>query len=353
MARQSLAEAPSRPTTDPDAGEGLGRRTARGLAGVVLRAYGLWYDVQLLDEPRVLLATIKGSLKRVRLRTDVVAVGDHVSVIDVGESEGQIEWVAPRTGVLSRLARNTRDTEQVILANAEQVVFVFALRFPEPHPRMLDRFLVLAEVRGLPARVAINKIDLAASDFGPDGQPIGIDGALALAAETFRDYAGVYPVHLLSVADGVGLGELRAALDGKVSAIAGPSGVGKSSLLNALDPAGDRLIGDVSAANRKGRHTTTGTQLYRIGPQTFVADTPGMRALAMHAVPPDKLPECYPEFRPFLGQCYYDDCEHLDEPGCAVREAVARGRGEISQGRYDSYAALRREIDAASATLLP
>lgn len=343
VVRSAMIDAPTRSDAMTGSDEGLGRRTARGVPGVVLRSYGLWYDVQLSGEPRVLLATIKGSLKRFRLRTDPVAVGDQVSVIDVGENEGQIEWRAPRTGVLSRPTRSAEAIEQVILANGDQVIFFFSLRFPEPHLRMLDRFLVLAEAQHLPPRIAINKLDLAAADPGPDGQPIGLDGARALAEEMFRDYRNVYPLHFLSVADGYGVEELRAALTGKVTAIAGPSGVGKSSLLNAIDPTGERLIGAVSAANRKGRHTTIGTQLYRIAPRTFVADTPGMRSLAMSAVPGEQLPECYPEFRPFLGQCYYDDCEHLDEPDCAV--IAATGRGEIGRERYESYAALRREAN--------
>ncbi len=338
-----MTDTPTLPDASTGSGEALGRQTPRGVPGIVLRSYGLWYDVQLSGEPRVLLATIKGSLKRFRLRTDPIAVGDRVSVIDVGENEGQIEWRAPRTGVLSRPTRSAEAIEQVILANADQVIFFFSLRFPEPHLRMLDRFLVLAEAQRLPPAIAINKLDLAAADPGPDGQPIGLDGARALAVETFRDYRDVYPLHFLSVADGYGVDELRAALTGKVTAIAGPSGVGKSSLLNAIDPHGERLIGDVSAANRKGRHTTIGTQLYRIAPLTFVADTPGMRSLAMNAVPGEDLPECYPEFRPLLGQCYYDDCEHLDEPDCAI--IAATDRGEIGRERYESYAALRREAN--------
>lgn len=350
VVRSALADAPSLTAGDdaPNDNPDLGRRSARGQDGVVLRSYGLWYDVQLTAEARVLLATVKGSLKRFRLQTDPIAVGDHVSVIDVGENEGQIEWRAPRRGVLSRLARDTREQEQVILANADQVVFAFALRFPEPHLRMLDRFLVLAEARGLPARIMVNKLDLAAAESGPGtqvpGEPIGMDGARALAEATFADYARVYPLHFVSVVTGDGVDDLRAALTGKVTAIAGPSGVGKSSLLNAIDPEGERLIGAVSSANRKGRHTTIGTQLYRIAPGTFVADTPGMRSLAMHAVPAEQLPECYPEFRPFLGACYYDDCEHLDEPDCAV--IAATHRSEIARERYESYAALRREAEA-------
>jgi ribosome biogenesis GTPase len=300
------------------------------LPGVVVRAYGKFFDVQLRDENRVLLSTVKGTLKRERRRTDLVAVGDRVWVVDVGEEEGQIEAVEPRSRVLARPARNTEDVEQVILANPDQVLFAFAVRYPEPHRRMLDRFLVLAEYAGLPALIGANKLDL--DDVGSSGT--------ARSRVIFGDYESVYPVFYLSARTEQGFAELRAALRGKITAVAGPSGVGKSSLLNALDPEGRRAIGDISAATGKGRHTTIATQLYRLDPTTFIADTPGIRALAMHGVPAEDLDRCFPELRPWLGQCFYADCTHLHEPGCAVREALDQGK--IAPARYESYAALRR-----------
>jgi ribosome biogenesis GTPase len=268
-----------------------------------------------------------------RDEADLVAVGDRVWVSDVGEGEGQIEAVEPRSRSLSRLARQTEDTEQIILANPDQALFLFAVRDPAPHRRMLDRFLVLAESRGLPALVGVNKIDLDP----PRGQV-----APSLARALFADYEPVYPVHYLSAADGTGVPALRAALTGRVTAVAGPSGVGKSSLLNALDPSRDRAVGALSAATGKGRHTTIATELHRLpgDPPTFVADTPGIRALALHGVAPDDLDRCFPELRPHLGRCFYPDCTHLHEPGCAVRDAVAAGT--IPPARYESYAALRR-----------
>jgi ribosome biogenesis GTPase len=133
---------------------------------------------------------------------------------------------------------------------------------------------------------------------------------------------------------------LLAALAGRMTVVAGPSGVGKSSLLNLFDPEGRRTIGSISAATGKGRHTTTATQLYRIDERTYVADTPGIRALAIQGVAPEELPACFPEFRPVLDDCFYPDCTHLHEPACAVREAVAAGR--IAADRYESYASLRR-----------
>ena len=307
-----------------------------GLSGVVVRAYGKFFEVRLDDEPRTLLCTVKGTLKRERRRTDLVAVGDRVWATDVGEGEGQIEAVAPRMRVLARLARQTEDVEQVILANPDQALFLFAVREPEPHRRMLDRFLILAEAKGLPALIGINKSDL---DAPAPGEP---PNGRRLSEAIFGDYEAVYPVHRLSATTGEGLAELRAALAGKVTAVAGPSGVGKSSLLNALHPAGDRAIGDVSDATGKGRHTTTATRLYAIEgePGTFVADTPGIRALALIGVPAENLDGYFPELRPYLGECFYADCTHLHEPGCAVREALEAGA--IPVARYESYAALRR-----------
>lgn len=313
-----------RPTTASEA----------ALPGLVTRAYGKFFDVQLRDEPRLLLSTIKGIVKRDRRKTDLVAVGDRVWVVDVGENEGQIEAIEPRTRVLARPARNTEDVEQVVLANPDQALFVFAVRHPNPHRRMLDRFLILAEYAGLPALICINKIDLDMTE--PDGQP--------LSKSLFADYELIYPVHYVSTANGSGLPALKQALEKSVTVIAGPSGVGKSSLLNALDPDQQRAVGEISDATGKGRHTTIATVLYHVDHNTYLADTPGIRALAMHGVPLGDLDRCFPEFRPYLGGCFYPDCTHLHEPGCAIRDAL--DAGAFSAHRYESYAALRRGDNA-------
>lgn len=306
------------------------------LPGIVIRAYGKFFDVQLRDEPRVLLSTVRGSIRRERRRSDLVAVGDRVWVTDVGDGEGQIEAVEPRTRVLARRARLTEDVEQVMLANLDQALFLFSVREPEPHPRMLDRFLVMAESRELPAMIGVSKMDLDQA-VGPECQ--------SLAKRLFGPYEAVYPVFYLSVVTGEGIAALREALTGKITAVAGPSGVGKSTLLNLLDPERQRATGDVSSATGKGRHTTIATELLRLPglPETYVADTPGIRSLALHGVAPEELDTCFPELRPFLGQCFYPDCTHLHEPGCAVLQAVADGL--IPRVRYESYAILRRGED--------
>ena len=298
--------------------------------GIVVRAYGKYFDVHLYDEDRVLLCTVRGAVRRVRRGTDLVAVGDYVWASDNGDGEGQIEYIEPRKRSLARLARNTNDVEQIILANPDQALFTFAWKEPEPHVRMLDRFLVLAESRGLPAVIGVNKVEL-----DEEGHP-GINAF-------FADYASIYPLLLFSVKSNIGLDAVRACLQDKVTVVAGPSGVGKSTLLNAIHPEGARLIGDISEATGKGRHTTTSTVLYEIDPTTFVADTPGIRALALQGVAPEQLPECFPEFRPYLGHCFYADCTHIHEPGCAVLEA--RDRGDISRNRWESYQSLRSGLE--------
>lgn len=306
------------------------------LPGIVIRAYGKFFDVQLRDEPRVLLSTVRGTVRRERRRSDLVAVGDRVWVTDVGEGEGQIEAVEPRERVLARLARLTEDVEQVILANLDQAMFLFSVRDPSPHPRMLDRFLVMAESRELPAMIGVSKMDL--------DQPTGRDGEM-LSKHLFGPYEAVYPVFYLSTVTGEGIDSLRDAIAGKITAVAGPSGVGKSSLLNVLDPERARATAMVSTATGKGRHTTIATELLRLPGmgETYVADTPGIRSLALHGVAPEDLDDCFPEFRPFLGACFYPDCTHLHEPDCAVRQAVADGL--IPTVRYESYAILRRGED--------
>lgn len=296
------------------------------LRGIVIRAYGKYFDAQIQGDDRVLLCTVRGAVRRFRRGTDLVAVGDYVWVRPTDDGEGQIEFVEPRVRSLARLARNTNDVEQVILANPDQALFVFAWKEPEPHTRMLDRFLVLAESRGLPSIIGMNKVDLDLV-----GHP-GIDAFIA-------DYLPIYPVLTFSATEGIELEAVRQVMEGKVTVVAGPSGVGKSSLLNALHPEGDRQIGEISDATGKGRHTTTSTVLYEIAPGTYVADTPGIRALALQGVDPEELPDCFPEFRPYLGSCFYADCTHIHEPGCAV--LAARDRGDISQNRWDSYHSLR------------
>lgn len=318
-----------RPTAD------LLRRTPPdgAVSGTVVRAHGLWYEVRTDRDAKSWIATIRGNLKQQSKRTDIVAVGDRVWISDAAEGEAVIEAVEPRRAVFARTARNTRDTEQVILANPDQVALVFAAREPEPHLRMLDRFIILAERQDLPVRIVVTKTDLELD--------LPVDDPLGAATQRFSMYEPIYPVHYVSTVTGEGLASLRSAFQGRITVVAGPSGVGKSSLLNALDPDNRRETSAVSEATGKGRHTTIGAQLYQIDDGTFIADTPGMRSLAMHAIPVDELDWSFREFRPFVDGCRFRGCTHVHEPGCAVRAAVERGA--ISRDRYESYQLVRAD----------
>lgn len=261
-----------------------------------------------------------------------LAVGDEVLVEadDRGETWAIAE-ILPRRSSLARRAPGGGYGERVVAANVDQVVVVFAAARPEPHVRMLDRFLVIAEGNDLAARVVINKADLV-----PDGVP----------EATFADYprAG-YPLHVTSIKTGRGIDELRDALAGRTSALSGPSGVGKSSLLNTLYPGLNLRVGEVSESVNKGRHTTVGALLHPLPDGGFVVDTPGLREIGMWGLAPEELDRCFREFRQLLSECRFADCTHRQEPDCAVRAAVEAG--ELSAARYDSYLRLRAELEDA------
>ncbi|HEX9067481.1 MAG TPA: ribosome small subunit-dependent GTPase A [Ktedonobacterales bacterium] len=269
------------------------------------------------------------NVRDVRVREkDPVAVGDRVRVSRVAPGQGVIEEVLARTtGAITRGDPDPGHEALTSVAGIDQVVIVFAARNPAPHLRMLDRFLVMTESQRLPALICLNKADLGVPDY--------IEEQL----EVYRRIG--YQVLQVSATRADGLDALKAATAHQVSAFVGPSGVGKSSLLNLLAPDLGQRVSEVSAASHKGRHTTTGARLFPLAGGGYVADTAGIRALALGAGSVERLDMCFREFAPYLGTCRYDDCVHLDEPGCAVRDA-ARG-GAIDQGRYESYRKLKRD----------
>ena len=317
--------------------------------GIVLSGTGGVWRVRR-DEGTIVEASLRGRVKKSNagrradgsLRRDTIAsaaetlklaVGDRVLLEhDGGGSVWAIAEILPRRSRLARRAPGGGQGERIVAANVDQVVVVFAAANPEPHRRMLDRFLVIAEANELAARVVINKVELV--------------GGADAARERWIDYerAG-YPVHLTSAKRREGLDTLHGALSGVVSVFTGPSGVGKSSLLNAIFPGLDLRVGEISESVNKGRHTTVGGYLHPLPGDDggYVADTPGLREIGMWALAPESLDVCFPELRPYLPHCRFADCRHLVEPDCAVRAAVEAG--EVSAVRYESYLKLRGELE--------
>ena len=269
----------------------------------------------------------KGVRKVIVKEHDPVAVGDRVRVLATGGGSGVVEEVIARaSGAFTRDDPDRGQGRLTAVAGLDQMIAVFAASNPEPPLRMLDRFLVLAESQEIAAIICLNKVDL------------GIAAWLAERLQVYR--AAGYPVIETSAEQGIGVEALRAQLSGRTSALLGPSGVGKSSLLNALEPDLGQRVSAVSGASHKGRHTTSGTRLVPLaGPAGgYLADTAGMRALALSGAARRQLDWCFPEIRPRLGACRLSDCSHRHEPACAVRAAVQRGL--VDRDRYASYVRL-------------
>jgi ribosome biogenesis GTPase / thiamine phosphate phosphatase len=316
--------------------------------GVVIDGNRGQYRVETTDG--VLLCTLRGKLRkdlihpishnvlqkarRVNMKARApVAVGDRVRVLPSGDGKGIIEEILARTG--GAFTREDSDVGRVTsVAGIDQMVIVLAVRDPAPHLGLLDRFLVMAEAAEVRAVICLNKLDL------------GQDPALTARLDVYRALG--YPVILTSAEAGTGLEELRAELAGHTSALLGPSGVGKSSLLNALEPGLWQRVSNVSSATHKGRHTTSSTRLVPLaGPGGgHLADTAGIRTLALGGAAVGRLDWCFREFRPYLGACYHADCTHRTEPGCAVRAAVELG--DLDAERYASYVRLYAEGGAGS-----
>lgn len=292
------------------------------LPGLIVRAQSGFFEVATERGP--IVCQLRGKLKRGPRTGDAAALGDRVRIILLDDGTGTIETVEPRRSVLSRQAPG-RKAEQVIVANPDQMVFVLACADPDPNFRMLDRLLVVAEREGIPARVCANKIDLVVE---------------RAARAEFDEYQQLgYPVHYTSAVSGKGIRDLRRALVGKLSVFAGPSGVGKSSLLNAIQPGLGLHTREVSQNTGKGTHTTVVPELMALDAGGYVADTPGLRAFALWDIEPEEVDGYFPELRQLVPECAFNDCTHLHEPGCAVIAAVERG--QVSPERYDSYCRIR------------
>jgi ribosome biogenesis GTPase len=302
--------------------------------GFVIKAISGFYTISYATGE--IVAQMAGRLKQEWHSSTLVAVGDRVSFVRNADGSGTVVAITPRKSVLSRTRPSAHsrtiasDQEQVLVANLDQVIFIFAAKQPKPNTRMLDRFLVVAERNRLPAIICINKVDLVAQEQ---------------VAAQFGPYEAIgYPVLFTSAKTNQGITELSALLQDKITVFTGPSGAGKSSLLNAIEPGLGLKVSLVSSATGKGRHTTRYAEMFPLQMGGFVADTPGIRGLALFDLEPAEIDAYFREIAPLVPSCRFSDCSHRHEPGCAVRAALATGT--LSPARYDSYLRLREEHEA-------
>jgi ribosome biogenesis GTPase len=290
--------------------------------GLIVKAQSGFFTVETGEG--LVICQLRGKLKQGKATGDIAALGDYVDITVLDDGSGVIENVEERKRAIVRLDPRPQGVyQQVLLANADQAVFVFACANPNPKLRMLDRFLVGTEKQKVPAVIIANKIDLVEN-----------------AKEIFGLYEKIgYRVIYTSTKTGAGLDELKTQLQNKVSALAGPSGVGKSSLLNAIQNGLGLAVNEISTDMNKGKHTTVTREMFLLDCGGYVADTPGWKSLALWDTEAEEMDAYFPELRDLVPQCQFSDCSHKHEPGCAVLAAVKAG--SIHPERYESYLKLR------------
>jgi ribosome biogenesis GTPase len=290
--------------------------------GLIIKAQSGFFTVETAEG--LVICRLRGKLKQGRAVGDIAALGDNVLIELLADGSGAIENVEERKQAIVRLDPRPQGMyQQVLLANADQAVFVFACANPNPKLRMLDRFLVITEKQKIPAVIIANKIDLVEN-----------------AKELFHVYESIgYRIIYTSTKTRAGLDELKTQLQNKISALAGPSGVGKSSLLNEIQPGLGLAVNEISKVMNKGRHTTVTRQMFALDGGGYVADTPGWKSLALWDTEAEELDAYFPDLRDLVPQCQFSDCSHKHEPGCAVLAALKAGT--VHPERYDSYLRLR------------
>lgn len=307
------------------------------MEGLVIKSTGSWYKVRLKDG-EIVDARVRGKLRTTGIKsTNPVAVGDKVTLSLRSEGDYSIDDLNERKNYIIRKATKLSSQTHVVAANLDLAIIVTSLVKPKLKIGFLDRFLVTAEAYDIPAVIVFNKIDLLKEDE--------LDYLVQLC-EAYKKVG--YDSYAVSVKDGHGLNAIQSLTNNKVSLISGHSGVGKSSLLNALNPALGVRVTDVSGFNQKGQHTTTFAELYELNDHSFVIDTPGLKSFGLTQMEPEELKDYFPEMVSRSADCKFYNCQHLNEPGCMVKAAYENS--ELPWFRYENYLYLYEELKAAKAS---
>ena len=305
------------------------------MEGVVIKSTGKWYDVELENGERC-KCRIRGKMRLSGLRTtNPIAVGDHVEVSEEEDDEGNrvILGFNERVNYIVRKSTNLSKQKQILAANVDMAYLMVTIHSPVTHLAFIDRFLVSAESFRIPVKILFNKIDILSEE------DLEYVDALIYMYEQIG-----YQCMKISANDSKSVESLREEINGKQIMISGHSGVGKSTLINSLDPTLDLKTGEISKAHMQGQHTTTFAEMHKLQSGGYIIDTPGIRAFGIVDLDKAVISHYFPEMRALLNQCKYNNCLHLKEPGCAVKAAVENG--QIFESRYHTYVQLMEEDES-------
>jgi ribosome biogenesis GTPase len=305
------------------------------MQGTIIRSTGAWYELQT-ETKEIVTCRLRGKFKTKELKvTNPIAVGDKVEWMWENQEQkvGIITDILPRENYIIRKSVHKKGHGHLIAANLDQAIIIVTLTLPRTSLGFIDRFLVTAEAYRIPAVVVFNKIDLLDNE------------AREYQRELMKIYEEIGYVCLeTSVLENIGIEEFREILEGKVSLISGHSGVGKSSLINALNKSLNLKTSEISTFANKGVHTTTFAEMFELSENTYIIDTPGIKELGIAEIEPEELSHYFPEMREYLGECKFGGrCTHTHEPKCKIVEAVEKG--EIALFRYESYLSMLSQED--------
>lgn len=294
------------------------------MRGTVIKSTGSYYDVRLDDGQVVADCRIKGKMRIDDIKsTNPVAVGDFVN-IEIESNEGVIDEVLPRKNYVVRRSSNLSKQTHILAANVDQAVLVVTINFPVTTPTFIDRFLASAEAFGVPVVMVFNKVDRYDAQLREELQAF---------EQIYKDMG--YDVIEISAKHDKGLEQVKERLKDKVSVIAGHSGVGKSTLINKIEPGLDLRTDDISETNNSGKHTTTHAEMHPFSFGGYIIDTPGIRGFGITGIERNEIAHYFRDIFKVSDDCQYNNCSHRHEPGCAVKLAVEEGR--LAYSRYQSY----------------